>query len=111
MSLAGIRLLTSVGPGPMGRPATSGQTARTKVRGAVSHREGTWRARPGQMLDRMPFSPCPWPQAPVLPDVRWLLAFARYVQIALFNLGGPGGHPRQVAGCVDVTARKDVGRS
>jgi hypothetical protein len=40
-----------------------------------------------------------------------LFTFTHYVQIVLFNLGRPGGHLRHVAGCEDVAAGKDVGRS
>src|SRR5215472_5598137 len=40
-----------------------------------------------------------------------LFTFTHYVQIVPFNLGRPGGHLRYVAGCEDVAAGRDVGRS
>jgi hypothetical protein len=52
-----------------------------------------------------------WPHLP-LPAVRdELFVFTQYIEITLFDLGRPGYHLRQVAGDVDVAARKDVGRS
>ena len=66
----------------------------------------------GRMPGRLPFLIVPEPLAAMVHGCGVSYSRSRNTyQVVLFDLSRPGNHLGHVGGCVDVAARKDVGRS